>query len=469
MTVTVELSGPSGKDVTVPLSVSGTADNSVDYRVASNSITIGAGSLRESVTLSILDDGLDEIDETVRLTLGKPTNGTLGSIGEHTVTIADDDPEPTVSFGGVTFLGAREGDEGNVVPVEILLSKVSSKDVTIPLHVRGAAREGVDYTVSPNPLTISSGETTGTVTITVVDDALDEDSETITITLVSPMNAMLGENVAWSFTITDNDREPTVTFDRNGQEVDENGGTATITVRLSDVSGRDVAVPFTAGGSASESKDYGITSSPLVISAGSSSADVTVTLVDDVLDEDEETVEVTMAEPANAVRGSTATHTLTIKDDDDPPRIAVLPFFNKSSRRNAGEIVMLHFVRQMEKQGNVTVIEPGVVRRELLGLRIIMDDGISLANADLVFTTLNADLVLTGTVLDYEDDLGRGGVPKVDFSAVLLGRKNREILWSSKSYNEGDDGVIFFDRGRVYTANEMASEMAGSIVKMLME
>jgi hypothetical protein len=91
----------------------------------------------------------------------------------------------------------------------------------------------VDYTISPNPLTITSGETTGTVTITVVDDALDEDSETITITLVSPMNAMLGENVAWSFTITDNDREPTVTFDRNGQEVDENGGTATITVRLS--------------------------------------------------------------------------------------------------------------------------------------------------------------------------------------------------------------------------------------------
>jgi hypothetical protein len=86
-----------------------------------------------------------------------------------------------------------------------------------------------------------------------------------------------------------------------------------------------------------------------------------------------------------------------------------------------------------------------------------MDDGISLANTDLVFTTLNADLVLTGTVLDY------------DFSAVLLGRKNREILWSSKSYNEGDDGVFFFDRGRVYTANEMASEMAGSIVKMLME
>jgi hypothetical protein len=127
VTITVELSGPSGKDVTIPFSVSGTADNYVDYRVASNSITIGAGSLRESVTLSILDDGFDEIDETVRLALGKPTNGTPGLIGEHTVTIADDDPEPTASFGGVTFLGAREGDEGNVVTIEIVLSTVSNK------------------------------------------------------------------------------------------------------------------------------------------------------------------------------------------------------------------------------------------------------------------------------------------------------------------------------------------------------
>jgi hypothetical protein len=34
------------------------------------------------------------------------------------------------------------------------------------------------------------------------------------------------------------------------------------------------------------------------------------------------------------------------------------------------------------------------------------------------------------------------------------------VVWSAKSYNEGDDGVFFLGRGKVNTAHSMASEMA---------
>ena len=150
-------------------------------------------------------------------------------------------------------------------------------------------------------------------------------------------------------------------------------------------------------------------------------------------------------------------------------RVAILPFFNYSDRKYAGQIIALQFVRQLLTYKNFEVIEPGIARHELLGLRVIMDDGLSLANADIIFSRLNADLILTGKVIDYQDYQGAGGKSKVDFSAILIDRKSREVVWSSKSYNQGDDGVFFFDWGRVNTAHVMASEMAHQVVEMITE
>jgi hypothetical protein len=158
-----------------------------------------------------------------------------------------------------------------------------------------------------------------------------------------------------------------------------------------------------------------------------------------------------------------------ILDSSIKYRVAVPPFFNLSERKYAGEIIALHFARQLSAYENFDVIEPGVVRQTLLGLRIIMDDGMSLGNADIAFSSLNADLILTGKIIDYQDYQGPAGKPKVDFSAILIERKSREVVWSSKSYNEGDDGVYFFDRGRVNTAHAMASEMVGHVIDMIVE
>ena len=150
-------------------------------------------------------------------------------------------------------------------------------------------------------------------------------------------------------------------------------------------------------------------------------------------------------------------------------RVAVLPFFNLSERKYAGEIIALHFIRQLRSYENFDIIEPGEVRQALLGLRTIMDDGLSLASANAILGRLNADLILTGKIMDYQDYQGSAGKPKVDFSAQLIERKSREVVWSSKSYNEGDDGVYFFDRGRVSTAHVMASEMVSHVVDMIVE
>ena len=45
-----------------------------------------------------------------------------------------------------------------------------------------------------------------------MDDALDEDDETVAVTLSSPTNATLGANTTHTYTIQDNDAAPTVQF-----------------------------------------------------------------------------------------------------------------------------------------------------------------------------------------------------------------------------------------------------------------
>ena len=129
----------------------------------------------------------------------------------------------------------------------------------------------------------------------------------------------------------------------------------------------------------------------------------------------------------------------------------------------------LHFVRQLSALENFRVIEPGIVRQALLQMRIIMEDGMSLADADALFSKLDADVILSGKIFDYQDYRGAAGKPKVDFSALLTEKQSREVVWACESRYEGDYGVFFFDWGKINTAHRMADEMVASALATLFE
>lgn len=158
-----------------------------------------------------------------------------------------------------------------------------------------------------------------------------------------------------------------------------------------------------------------------------------------------------------------------VLDPAVPHTVAVMPFFNLSERNLAGEIMALHFVRQLRARENFNVIEPGVVRQALLRGRVIMGGGISLADAGLISNLLEADLILSGKIMDYQDFQGLAANPKVDFSAEIFEEKSREVVWTVQSYNRGDDGVYFFDWRRVNTAYVMATQMVQLAVEDMVE
>ena len=146
--------------------------------------------------------------------------------------------------------------------------------------------------------------------------------------------------------------------------------------------------------------------------------------------------------------------------------VAVVPFLNVDARKYAGEVVALHFVKQLNRYENLRIVEPGLVRQTMLDHRMIMEAGPSLANSDILASEniLGADLVLSGKVFDYQGTLG---VSKVDFSVQAFDGKKREVIWTSRSYATGDEGVYFFDFGRVPSAHGLTSRMSRAVVELL--
>ncbi|TSK05016.1 MAG: hypothetical protein FPO08_15995 [Geobacter sp.] len=145
-------------------------------------------------------------------------------------------------------------------------------------------------------------------------------------------------------------------------------------------------------------------------------------------------------------------------------KVAVVPLYNASQRKRSGEIMQLHFVSQLLATGSIEPIEPGVVREKMLNSRMIMREGISARDVDILTYILGADYVLSGTVFDYYDPQGGSGTPVIDFTTLLMRKSDRKVVFKSKSSNMGTDGVYFFDRGKQNNASVMAEAMARSVV-----
>jgi hypothetical protein len=146
-------------------------------------------------------------------------------------------------------------------------------------------------------------------------------------------------------------------------------------------------------------------------------------------------------------------------------RVAVLPFLNRTNRDAAGEVLALHFLAQLAGSDRFEVIDAGVVRSVLLERRILIRGGVSFDEATSLLDVLRADLVLSGEVRDLEQ-LGAGGLPRVDFTARLIDAE-RNVVWQSVSQNGGGDAVTLFDFGKVRTASGLACRMAAGVVKAM--
>jgi glucose/arabinose dehydrogenase/N-acetylneuraminic acid mutarotase len=311
--VTVTLSAASGLDVDVPFTLAGTAVEGVDYTITASPLSIPAGALSADIVVTVTDDALHELSEALEVTLGAPTNGALGATSLHTLTLEDDDSEPTVEFAAAE---SSVGESAGPALLTVTLSAVSGLDVDVPFTHSGTALAGVDFESSPSPLTIPAGASSADIVVTLLSDALHEDPESVVTTLGAPSGATLGAQVAHALTILDDDAPPTLAFDFRAQRVFEDVGTFPIDLTLSAPAGVDVVAAFLVSGTATDGVDFTLPASPIVIPAGETVHGLVVTVLDDITTEPPERLVVTLQPgPTGAQLGAITAHRAQIVDD----------------------------------------------------------------------------------------------------------------------------------------------------------
>jgi len=321
---TVTLSPASGQTVTVNYATAdGTATAPADYTAASGgTLTFNPGITSRTITVPVIGDTLDEPNETFVVNLSGAVNATIAD-AQGTGTITDNDATPSLRINNVSV---AEGNTGTTVNASftVTLSAASSQTVSVSYATSNVtAVAGQDYTAVSGTLTLPPGTTTQTIVVPVLGDVLDEASETYNVNLSAPVNATINDNLGVG-TITDNDPTPSLVIDNvTVTETDSGSTNAVFTVTLSAVSGRSVSVNYTtANNTATAGADFTSTSGALTFAPGVTTQTITVPVLGDVLDEANETFNVTLS-GATAATIADSQGVGTITDNDPTPTLAI--------------------------------------------------------------------------------------------------------------------------------------------------
>jgi hypothetical protein len=322
VTVTVNLNGTANQSVSVNYATSdGTATAGSDYTATSGTLTF-SGVASRSFVIPIKNDFLNEGNETINLSLSNPTGVTLGTPANAVLTISDDDPLPAVQFGQPTWNVDEDVVDGKL-SANVNLSSSFAHTVTVNYTVSdGTATNGSDYTAVNGTLTFKPGETSKNLDLTILNDTLYEADETFNLTLGQPVSATLGALTNAVVTIIDQDMPPTAQFAASPVNVDESRAAATISVTLNTASGLPVTVEYaTNNGTATAGVDYSAASGTLTFAPGEIAKSFQVAVANDIFDEPDETVNLSLSNPTNAGLGIPANALLTILDDDGTPTL----------------------------------------------------------------------------------------------------------------------------------------------------
>jgi predicted outer membrane repeat protein len=331
-TIAVTRTGDNAGAVSVKYATSATTatGGTVDYTDVSGTLDWAAGdSAPKTITVPITNDASDEDNETISIKLSDPQGGaTLGTQTQAVLTIIDEDAVPLLSVG---FASVNEGNSGTTnMVVPITLSVASGKVVTVRAGTiaGGTATPGTDYVPIDNVLvTFNPGQTQASVTVQVTGDTEVEPDETILVKITNGTNAQVaGFQVAARIRNDDADQPASeLKFNAATYTVNENDGTATITVTRTGSTTGVATVRYTIGnGTATSGSDYTNTFGELSFEDGQTTKSFTIPVINDSAKEPDETIVVTLSSPSAGVAlGTPSMAVLTLVDDDPQPGVAI--------------------------------------------------------------------------------------------------------------------------------------------------
>ena len=154
-------------------------------------------------------DGNDDITFTLVANVACASGGICSGTGTPITQVPSSHTIPakrtaTASQLSVADAAASEEDDSTIDFV-VTLSPASDESVTVDYATaNGSASTGGDYTAASGSLTFNAGETSKTIQVSIIDDTVVDDNETLTVTLSNASGAEISDGQATG-TITDGD------------------------------------------------------------------------------------------------------------------------------------------------------------------------------------------------------------------------------------------------------------------------
>ena len=303
----------------VTLSRTGTATAGSDYTAIAASVTIPANSNTLVIPVSVINDVLAEVNETVIATVIAASGYTVGTPTSGTVTISDNDVMPTFTVSiAATDNKATEGGTDNAT-FTVTRNNISGTPLTVQVQVTGGtATSGSDYPTIAATVTIPADVASATFTLIPTDDATAELAETVIVNVTANAAYVVGSPSSATVTIYDNET-PVVSIgasDATGIEGGTNNGAFTLT-RLGNWTAA-LPISLNLAGTAVAGSDYTAIAASVTIPANSNTLIIPVTVLEDTLAESDETVIVTVVAAVGYTVGAPASATVTISDNETP-------------------------------------------------------------------------------------------------------------------------------------------------------
>ena len=187
--VAVMLNGAVGYDITVPLTLTGTAAADSDYSADASSVTIASGQTSGSMTLNITADDIAESEESIVVTVGdlSDADAAAGASSERTVKVLEENLAPVlalvVSQNGST--GRLVTADGGSITISANYSDLNATDThtfewgASVNDLAGAAIDGATVTFDPSGM----ADSVVTISSSVSDDGNPVETATTSVSL----------------------------------------------------------------------------------------------------------------------------------------------------------------------------------------------------------------------------------------------------------------------------------------------
>jgi hypothetical protein len=180
MTFTVTLTGATTVPASVPYQTfSNSAQSGADYQSVNGTLTFAVGETQKTITVPIIGDTIPENDETFYVQLFTPTNAFLNRSFAFGTILNDDTGGPNVTAADVRIVEGNAGTKNAEITFTATQPYVGYVNYST---VDGTALSARDY-VSQFSSVFFNNETSKTITIPIIGDAVPEPDETFTLSV----------------------------------------------------------------------------------------------------------------------------------------------------------------------------------------------------------------------------------------------------------------------------------------------